>query len=362
MYDAIALGIIFVTNSALAVTVLSRNTKNKINRLYASLAFTVMCWTTANYFTNHVEGHGTQLIVNRISFIAGLMLSAVVWVFSLFFPYKVSEHQRQRLFAYIILPVTVILSSTSAIVSDVVYRPEKQITDVITGSFYLIYVVTALIFFVFLFFNFRQAYRAKTATTTEKQQIIFSATGVLLTFIWILLTTAVIPSITNDWSISKIGIIGSLFLVSFIGYAIIRHKLFDIRLIVARALGYILSLGAIVGIYSLLVFGLIAQFVDPAKAGAEQQLIYVALAVVVALTFPPIKRYFDKLSNKLFYQDAYEPQELLNELNNLLVSQIELNKILQNSAQTIQKYLKVFFVQFDINATNNTEARRVMVG
>jgi len=354
MYDAIALGIILVTNTVLGATVLSRNIKNKINRLYTLLAITVMCWTTANYFTNHVHGHVTQLIVNRVSFALGLILAAVVWVFSLYFPKKIAEHNTQRRIAYILLPIAVALSSTSFIVNDVIYRPEKALTDVTTGSLYLIYVFTALIFFTFLFINFHQAFKSKATGVIERQQIVYSAIGILLTFVWILLTTAVIPSITNDWGISKIGIIGSLFLVTFIGYAIIRHKLFDIRLIVARSIAYILSLGSMVAIFTAITYATSNIIFRNNLNTSATRWLYTLLAIILAFVFPKLKQFFDRVTNKYFYRDAYDLKAAIDGFSGVLVASINLGHIIEESRKLFNSTVRPQYSNFLLSGSNKT--------
>jgi len=209
----------------------------------------------------------------------------------------------------------------------------------LTNSSILYTLDTVIILSYFLAGGYLLIRKKKNLELIQRQQINFVLFGIAFAFFVNFVTNYILAFFKIKNSSNLLGPLSLFIFVSITAYSIVKHRLFDIRLVVAKAVGYLFSLGAVVGIYSGLVFGLIANFVDPARAGIMQQFVYVALAVVTALFFPPIKKFFDKWSNKLFYQDAYEPQDLLNELNNLLVSQIELDKILKNGAEIIQKYL-----------------------
>lgn len=121
--------------------------------------------------------------------------------------------------------------------------------------------------------------------------------------------------------------------------AIFKHKLFDIRLLVARAVAYTLLLSTIVGLYSLVVFG-IANRVLGTESVFAQQVVPIVAAIFLVFTAPYFKRLFDRITNKFFYQDAYDPQALLDDLNKVLIGNIELTILLRQATGVIQEHLK----------------------
>lgn len=136
-------------------------------------------------------------------------------------------------------------------------------------------------------------------------------------------------------------------------YAIIYKRLFDIRATVARTLAYLLSFGILIALYALVVFG-VSSFVSlGADLTHAQRIFYIGIALVFAITLPRLKRIFDKLSNKLFYQDAYDVQDFIDELNKTIVSDIQLRNLLKSSAEVIQSNLKTEFVTFGIKQTES---------
>ncbi|MBA3679560.1 hypothetical protein H0W80_05270 [Candidatus Saccharibacteria bacterium] len=132
-----------------------------------------------------------------------------------------------------------------------------------------------------------------------------------------------------------------MFIFSIIvGYAIVRHKLFDIRLVVVRSITYLLSIGVIAFIYSLLAFQLTGRFVDNLNSGTRD-LLYVVLTVILAFTFAPLKRFFEKVTTRVFYRDHYDAQDLANEVGRILASEIDLDKVSNRVLKEITSKIKI---------------------
>ena len=61
--------------------------------------------------------------------------------------------------------------------------------------------------------------------------------------------------------------------------------------------------------------------------------------------------------NSIFYKEGYDPQSLIDELNNTLVNTIELEELLTKSALIIQENLKTSFCTFYIRDTSYFKER-----
>lgn len=359
MLDLIVLITVIVVNVLFVLLVLSRNARKTQNILYALMIFLLIVWSTINYFTNHVTNYTAQLYLNRFSFASALILIVSVWLFSVYFPRRIEKYSMQRVVGIgLILPVFFLMALSTYMVASVSYSAEREVTDVQTGPLYGLYVVSVLIFLLFIVKNFYSAYRSKQTDNRSRQQIIYTAVGIIFTFVWSVVTTTIWPQITGDWVVSKLGIAGSLFLGSFIGVAIVKHKLFDIRLVVARSMAYVLSIGSLAILYGVIAFTVIDTFIfSTGTSDVVRQAIYTLLAVILAFTFQPLKRFFDRWSNRIFYRDAYDSQELLDDLNKVLVSTIDLEKLLINSADMIASHIKTEFVAFGIKEMEKSPQR-----
>lgn len=143
-------------------------------------------------------------------------------------------------------------------------------------------------------------------------------------------------------------LLGPLFtfiMVATVFYAIARHGLFDIRLAVVRTVTYILSLGTLAAIY-LVVAYIVFNTILNQTSSVSQIAVNVVLTLVLAFIFQPVRRFFDRLTNKIFYQDNYSAGDFLAELSRELTSTTDLRELLQRASNKITQTLKVTDVSF----------------
>src|SRR5690606_291040 len=115
---------------------------------------------------------------------------------------------------------------------------------------------------------------------------------------------------------------------AYMALAIAKHGLLNVKLIVIRSLAYILTLLTIVSGYVLVVFGVVGELFGFSDVSRSQEILYIVVTLIFGFSLSPLKRFFDRLTNRLFYQDAYDPQVLLDGLNKVLVGNIDLDVIL----------------------------------
>lgn len=355
MIDLITLILVVIVNLAFILLILSRDFRKLPNILYAILTFLLIAWTTLNYFSNQPSSYNTLLLVNRFSFATGLILVCSVWVFSMYFPRRTKKHTAQRITATIVTPVVFILTAlTPYAVISVRYASDRQVTDVTTGFGYILYNLALLMFFGFIIKNFRAIYREKSTDILTKQQITYTGWGIAITFIWSVVTATLLPQITGNWAISKLGIAGSLFLGTFTGIAVVRHKLFDIRSFVARASVYILSVGIFALIYSVAVYGVSAIFIDLDNVTYLQRGLFAALALLIAVTYSPVLKFFNRVTRRLFYRDAYNTQEVLDQVGKIIVGNIDLHKIQKSSLEVFMAAMRPVYGGFVLKSASGS--------
>ncbi|HET9173837.1 MAG TPA: ATP-binding protein [Candidatus Saccharimonadales bacterium] len=356
-FDGWALLFVISINGVLGLTVLLRNIKSKINTLYAFMVGTAILWSIINYASNHVGSHNLLLLTNQVTFVAGLLLMLAVWLMSAHFPRRTPYIVLQ---SYVLIPVTLLLSLlvfTPFIVRSISFNVSRQVTAIQTGQLYALYILGLLVILAAIIWNFRYSFKS-SIDATSRAQVIFTAGGIVLAFIWIVLTSAVIPPLIHSWGISKIGSIGTIFFILSTGYAIVRHRLFDIRLIVARSVAYLMSLSTIgVGLASAAYIFTAYIFSSITVSRGKLTLVYTLLAMLFGLILPPLKRFFDKVSNNIFYRDAYDAQTFLDEFNKLLVMTYTLSPLLKKSGTLIEQSLKPSFTAFGIKETENSGRR-----
>jgi signal transduction histidine kinase len=226
-----------------------------------------------------------------------------------------------------------------------------------TGNIYYLILVEFVVYFTVGLALLRRYYNKKSTDVVHKQQLRYIFVGVVLTLIPGVIANAVLPILGVDTAVF-FGPSAVIFLAFFTSIAIIKHRLLDIRLIVARSLGYILSLSTLGILFGLLAFIVVGQLLFPdTQVPLPQQAFYALSAVILATSFQPTKNFFSRSTSRIFYRDAYESQHLLDQLNKVLVSNIELQGLLTKASDVVATTIKAEFCMFGIEGVTASERR-----
>jgi len=125
-----------------------------------------------------------------------------------------------------------------------------------------------------------------------------------------LLFNSIIPFIFDYWDATQFSPIATVILATIIVYAIARHGLFDIRLAAIRTLAYILSLAtlSVVYYYSAYIISIVF-FGGNTTQSVSFSPINISLALILAFLFQPVRRFFDKITDRIFYKDNYNTDD-----------------------------------------------------
>lgn len=329
--------------------VLLSNPKNTKNKLFALVNLLTAFWLTFLLLTDISTDTIVALWLLRLALFFGTLVFLSFFLFALSFPHA-SRFSRNILFIFI-LPIlaTAFVSFTSTVVKSVTIndysvQPEKTgplfaVTDIVS-FFYLLSGMALLVS------------KYKNSSFQEKQQIKLVLYGLTLAVVMNIFTGIVLTYLRIDSEYVSFGGLSLLIFSLAVAYSIIRNRLFDIRLVALRSLGYILAITVVGILYGFLAFNLLTELLSQdTNVSMTLRIIYTLLAVVLVFTFQPIKRFFDKLTNKLFYQDAYDSQDLIDELNKSLVSTLDMATIQRSSMAVIDHYIKPDFISFALKAT-----------
>ena len=231
---------------------------------------------------------------------------------------------------------------------------------VVTGTVAYYVLVAVVAAYVLWGVKYLLQYLRRSTNRDVHYRTAFLLWGVVVATVLILGAILLLPDVI--WSQISIPF-GVLMLVSLFGYAIIKHRLFDIRLIVVRLLAYLLSLLVVAGLYALLAFVIFAQLLDVNGMNAGQELSFVLIAIVLALTFAPMKRFFDRITRAIFYQDAYDTQQVLDDIGTALVNRIEVKRLVRESLTLLRSAMKSqYIVMVIINKESGGVERTFGVG
>lgn len=339
----------------LGLLVILSNPKKRENQTLSLFVLSVFLWMLTNLLTNLSSSEEVALIFGSSTFAVAALVPLAFLVFTRSY---LGMATSTRLFMILfVLPVVLFAVSPTRLNIQSI---GSNGLDIVTGPAYYLLIIEALLYVGYASVLMSRSYRKPSTPRIIKAQIRYMFIGFIAAFIPILILNGIAPMFSESDTVILLGPNAVVILVIFMSLNIIRHKFLDIRVLVVRSLGYILSIftaGLLYGVFAFVFIGNI--ILKDTNTTLSQQLLYATSAVVLAFTFQPLKRFFDKATNKLFYQDAYEAQGLLDELNQVLVSTAELEPMLKRSAVVIASNIKPEYCVFGLEETEY-EAQRII--
>jgi hypothetical protein len=181
----------------------------------------------------------------------------------------------------------------------------------------------------------------KRAEKLVKQQIRVMVTGIGIAVAINLLTQIILP----EFHIAQYGVlIGTpalLLLVGSVAYAVVWHRMFDIKAIAFRSLGYLFTLFIVVSAFGIIEIKLDNLFFPQLKLSIIQEIYFVASAVALAFLFPPLQSMTAKITDKFFYRGHYEPDKLISDASKIFSTQIDLVKLCTKFSELIKTEMRI---------------------
>jgi signal transduction histidine kinase len=337
-----------------------RNPNLLQNRWFFIFATFLTMWIPFNFYdSNFVEHFWTSFVI-KLDFISALFMGWAFVGFAITFHAKPHDSQKLAL-TYRLLGVISFLVNLFFI--PLAFKGSLITASIGSGNLQVHYGPAFNFYALFLcgyfFYGLGVLLYKRHFAGTYKAAVNLIFNGLLIAIIANLLTNLVFPLLIHTRATVKalniFGYIGLGILTLSIYLAITTKKLFDIRLIVARSVAYLLSLSTITGIFLLTTIVFISLVFQNNLTPSEARWVYVSLAVILALAFPYLKRFFDVITSKLFFRDAYDSQEFLDKFNKMLVAAFALRPLLRKSVRLIEESLKPGYCIFIINETDNTK-------
>ncbi|MGD8373380.1 MAG: ATP-binding protein [Candidatus Woesebacteria bacterium] len=318
----------------LALVVLLKDSSSLRNRAFGLLSMALLIWAALNYY-DAIPGMPHDIYVIR-----SIMFFAVLQnIFFVLFSFSLKNKPLKfglRFWAYGLI---------SIIAGTMCYTP-FMFSEVGVGGYpvaqpgMLAFLIHAIVSVAAGFKSVVGEY--KKSVGVYRRQLLYILLASVVLWGIVPLTNFVLSMTLRTAVFSAVSPLYSFVFSTLIAYAIIRHRLFDIRLAIARALTYLLLFATLVLGYALMVFGIIQLFfADQSGITPEQNAIYIAAALFLAVTYEPLKRFFRRWTNKVFFQDAYDTKYVIDQVTSVLVRASGLSDISRQSLEVLTAYLKV---------------------
>ncbi len=356
MFELVILVISAVINISLGVVVYVKNSESATNKLFFMLTSSFAAWSIVNYLSVHPVILPQLIWVRFVLFLATFLCLCVYLTFNVFPHYTLPPSKWTRKIATITAAVVMLLTLTPLVFKDLkIQNGNAQPVPSFGLPFFALTVVGLLAGGVITLVK-----KYHVSRGDERTQIRFVLFGLAGAFTLIVVTNFLFVVILHNTKLIPLGPAYTLIFSGSLAYAIVKHKLFDIRAAAARALAYLLSLGFIGAIYGGLIFLVSALLAHGESLGPTQRAFYVGLALLTALFYQRIKKFFDRVTNNFFFKDSYDPQYFIDQLNDILVGTIQIDELLNLTASLVTRTLKASYVKFIITDNSKSDNIRVI--
>ncbi|MFH1096915.1 MAG: ATP-binding protein [Candidatus Desantisbacteria bacterium] len=323
-----------IANLFLAIFVYQKNKRAQVNQIFALLSLCLASWNISTLILYLPLPEYTIEVWSRI-FRTGLILIPPT---TLHFCFIFSDNQESKrnyqglLSAYILAFCFSFLNCTPYFIAE--FKQNLWGYSTIAGWGYYPFIVNFLFFIGWGLFVMHKKYQITTSPLLANR-IRYLFAGAIIAIILGSINFLTIIGI----SIYPIGNLANIFYTGIIAYAIGKYHLLDIEVIIGKGIVYATLTIFITGTYGIIV-GL-TQWLFSNTFAFTSLLGNITAAMIIAISFYPLKGLADKLTDRLFFKKGYEPSRVIKDFSIALNSTIGLDKILQVILETILDKLSI---------------------
>ncbi len=338
----------FIINLVLSILIHLRSAKTKANITFEITAFGITAWCLAMIFFRASDA-SSSIIWAKLLYFFPVFIPTAFLLFGLFFPKR--KVSGVVMLAIIVLNIimAVVTLSDGGVIKEIVVNPGFEKKIIFGWAYYWLYIFYIPGFFIASYIVlFRKFFKESRLV---RIQILYILVGMTAASTPAMITNLNLPTL-GYFELNWIGQLFTVFWISGVAYAIIKHRLMSIRLVVARSIAYILLVGIIAIFYTTAVFVVGNSFLTEG-INISKTILYAFLTIFVVFTFQSLKYYLEKLTDKIFFKNNYDSNELLSKLTKILASTLRLEDLARKTLNQLFNTMHISKATFYIFQEKN---------
>ena len=329
MFTVLTFFILFI-HILLIFLVLTRNRSSITTFLLATFIFLLSLWVMTNYLMTTSKTALEMSFWLRSMVCVTTPLPTIFFLLSCVFP-NIHTNIPWKIFSISLFSATC--------VSLLAFSPYLFETYPTFGPAFFLYILHFFIFTVLGLIVLTTRY--KKAKGVVHQQLYYFLIGVALTLLSFFVTNYVLVMVSHNIHFAHFNPFFSLFIVSFLTVALIRHRFLDMKLVLVRTVSYSALLALLAFCYSFGIFWLERFFIPKAFTKDLDDLFTVVLIFIISVSFQPLRDFFNAVTERLFYRRIYDSEVLLQELCESFTRTLVLDKLCSSTIRKIFLHLKI---------------------
>ncbi|MEA3493859.1 MAG: ATP-binding protein [Candidatus Margulisiibacteriota bacterium] len=305
----------------------SKRTISQIIFAFVSLSLALWCVGIGLFSSNLFPI--VRSVGIRLGFFAAAPIPYLALLLSFTFPQK-KLHINKYVVAALFIPSLILIVS---VFDGMLLKPISTSEGIFLelGPLNMLYALHFIIYFFVAIYNFVKGYF--NSSFSEKNRFKYLFAGIIISSLIGILFNVSLVSFFGLSKMVYIGPMGTIFLVAFTTYAILKHRIMDIALVIKKTTAYSLVTTGITFVYVFVVLGF--EFAFRAIFGYYSFLASAPAALVIAVTFIPLRDRFQKITDQVFFRKTLEYQNIIKDVTRLIVSVTDLNTLFRLIDRTI---------------------------
>lgn len=318
---------------------------------FAFSIFSAGLWILSVYFADISTNLESLVLWTKLASIAALFYVFFFVIFSYSFRHP---GKNWKIYLALLLPILVlpILANTiylfkfslnEVYISDpfINFAYDHPVGGILSGNFSL-YLLLFLIYYIIGYVVLLWKYG--TLPLRTRLQIKYIVIGTTVSIIAAAFFDILLPLSGIDY-LYALGPACTALLILSTAYAIAKHNLLEIKVVVQRGVIYSLLIAVIVGVYLLLLFVLRLVYFEP----TGKTINHVSAIITTLLGIfgaPLLERILRKATDKIFFKERYDYSKAVAELVHILNVEVEFEALVNESKYVLQKILKTKAIHF----------------
>ena len=335
-----------IINFLLALVVLGKKKPRASNVFYSLMTLSISGWALFMYLFRTASVFGDILLWGRIVYAFAGAVPFFFLMFAIFFPHN---KRTANYFWIILFAVISLISFLNSLAGDFIILGPQSVNGV-NGLSYnwgnILYGIYVLGYFLLGFILLVRKLRHNDGLIKSQLELIITGAAITL---FIGFSNNVVLTFFGDFRYNWLGPTSTLIMVGFLGYAITRYRLMDIKTIIKKSSVFAL-LVLVITVVLVLLSTIVVRFLDKFFQINSFWLSGVITALAITILFQPIKRLLERMTDKFLFIKTYSSSELLVKTNQIISSTIVLNDLLRSVSESLEKSFhcsRIAFVLID---------------
>lgn len=328
--------IIMIATMLLGTIVILKSKRSPINISFGILTITIVIWTFCNFMILNVWQYKSPIEWVKTAYAFGTLMATCFAIFSFIFSYE--SLQPAKKIIKILIPLCIImflLALTKYSITNMDYKDGdvKNVKYGIGNIIWGIYVI-----FCLSLIQYSLIVKWRRGNKVERLRITYMYFGIVITTTIMLITNIILPFLGYPKAIGY-GPVSTIIMIGCIAYAIVKHRLMNIRLFIKKGIVYSILLAGGAVVMSLLVLEIPNAI--PNLGWVQSAIVILMGGIFIVFAIRPFIDNIRDFVNVFIFTDQHRYQLVLNDFSASASKILDINRLFELIFNTITESMKV---------------------